>query len=263
MKKFSTRVLITGMSGLIGGIMHRALEGKYDLIALNRRPVSGVQCYQADISDLNAIRPAFEGVDVVLHLAAIAHGEAPWEEVLKYNIIGTYNVFEAAREVGVKRVVFASSGAVINGYEADPPYKELVKGPSYPLPAEWSLITHESPFRPQGLYGCSKVWGEVLGRHYCDRYGLSVICVRIGAVLPEDKPTAPRHFSVWCSHRDVAQMLEKCIEAPHELRYDIFYAVSNNQRNYRDFNHAREVLGYTPQDSADASARSRKRRGVL
>jgi len=251
MKKSIRRILITGMSGLIGGIMHRALEGKYELVALNRRPVPGVRCYQADISDLSAIRPAFEGVDVVLHLAAVAHGGAPWEEVLRHNVIGTYYVFEAAREAGVQRVVFASSGAVIMGYEADLPYKKLVEGPDNPLPEEWPLLTHASPFRPHGLYGCSKIWGEALGRYYCDRYGLSVICVRIGAVLPGDKPTAPRHFSVWCSHRDVAQLLEKCLIAPSELRYDIFYAVSNNRRNYRDLTHAREVLGYIPQDSAD------------
>ena len=69
--------------------------------------------------------------------------------------------------------------------------------------------------------------------------------------MPEDRPTSPRHYSVWCSHRDVAQMLEKCITAPAELRYDVFYAVSNNRRGYRDLVHAREVLGYVPQDSAD------------
>jgi nucleoside-diphosphate-sugar epimerase len=254
MKNSIQRVLITGMSGLIGGIMRRTLEEKYELVALNRRPVSGVRCYQADISDLNAIRPAFEGIDVVLHLAAIARGKASWEEVLQHNVIGTYNVFEAARGAGVRRVVFASSGAVVMGYETDSPYKELTQGPDQPLPDKWPLITSESPFRPHELYGCSKVWGEALGRFYCDRYGLSVVCVRIGAVLSEDRPTAPRHFSVWCSHRDLAQLLEKCMVAPDELRYDIFYAVSNNQRGYRDLAHAREVLGYVPQDSADTFA---------
>ena len=248
----TTRVVITGMSGLIGGIMRRALEGKYELVALNRRQVPGVQCCQADIADLGAIRPAFQGADVVLHLAAVARSEAPWEEVLEHNVIGTYNVFEAARAAGVKRVVFASSGAAISRSELDSPYRELVEGPDKPLPDRWPLVTHESPFRPHGLYGCSKVWGEALGRHYCDQYRLSVICVRIGAVLPEDRPSAARHYSVWCSQRDVAQMLEKCIAAPDQLRYDTFYVVSNNRRNYRDLAHAREVLGYVPQDSADA-----------
>jgi nucleoside-diphosphate-sugar epimerase len=245
------RVLITGMSGLIGGIMRRALEDKYELVALNRRAVPGLRCYQADIADLAAIRPAFAGVRAVLHLAAYAHAEATLAEVLPSNIIGTYNVYEAARQAGVQRVVFASSGAVISAYERDAPYSELVKGPSSSLPDPWSMITHQSPFRPQDLYGCSKVWGEVVGRHYCDRYGLSVVCVRIGAVTADDRPTTPRHFSVWCSHRDVAQMLEKCIAAPAELSYDVFYAVSNNRRRYRDVAHAREVLGYLPLDSAD------------
>src|SRR5262245_16857703 len=86
-------ILITGMSGLIGQIMGRALKGKYELIALNRRPVSGVRCFQADIGDLEAIRPAFDGVSVVLHLAALAVADAPWDGVLHNNIIGTYNVF--------------------------------------------------------------------------------------------------------------------------------------------------------------------------
>src|SRR5262249_36566884 len=82
-----------------------------------------------------------------------------------------------------------------------------------------------------------------------DRHGLSVLCVRIGAVVAEDRPLTPRHFSVWCSQRDVAQVLDKCVTAPSQLRYDIFYAVSNNRRNYRDFAHARAVLGHEPRDS--------------
>ncbi len=248
------RVLITGMSGLIGGIMRRALEGKYDLVALNRRPVPGVRCHQADIADLEAIRPAFAGVDVVLHLAALAVADAPLDGVVRNNIAGTYNVYEAAREAGVRRVVFASSGSVISYTERDPPYCELVQGPEHPLPARWDPVTHLSPLRPDGLYGCSKVWGEVLGRHYCDRFGLSVICVRVGAVTAEDRPVIPRHYSVWCSHRDITQMLQKCIAAPDDLRYDVFYGVSNNRRAYRDLAHSRAVLGYVPQDSADAFA---------
>ena len=245
------RILITGMSGLIGGIMRRALEDKYELVALNRRAVPGIPCVQADISDFQAIEPAFEGVDVVLHLAAVARSDAPWQDVLRHNLTGTYNVFEAARQASVGRVVFASSGAVISRCELDPPYRQLVEDPDRSPPDQWATITHLSPFRPDGLYGCSKIWGEALGRHYVDCHGLSVICVRISAVLADDRPTSPRHYSVWCSHRDVTQMLEKCIAAPDDVRYDVFYAVSNNCRNYRDLEHAREVLGYEPQDSAD------------
>src|SRR5687768_10020332 len=131
------RVLVTGMSGLIGCVMRRTLEGRYDLVALNRRAVPGVACHQADISDPAAIRPAFAGVDVVLHLAAFAVAEAPWEDVLRYNLTGTYNVYEAAREAGARRVVFASSGSVVSGYEQDSPYRELIAGPDAPLPDRW------------------------------------------------------------------------------------------------------------------------------
>lgn len=244
-------VLITGMSGLIGGIMRQALEDRYDLTALNRREIAGVRCHQADIGNFDAIRPAFDGIDVVIHLGAYAAITTPWEDILHNNIVGTYNVFEASRQAGVKRVVFASSGSVISRHEFQDPYSQLVAGPDAPLPAEWSMLTKLSPHRPEGLYGCSKAWGEVLGRHFSERHDLSILCVRIGAVVAENKPSEPRHFSAWCSHRDIAQMLEKCMTAPSDLDYDIFYAVSKNKRRYRDIEHARDVIGYEPQDSAD------------
>jgi nucleoside-diphosphate-sugar epimerase len=91
------RVLVTGLSGLIGDAVRRRLEGRYELRALNRRPLDGVACHQADIADLEAIGPAFRDTDVVVHLAAVADSAASWEDVLRHNIVGTYNVFEAAR----------------------------------------------------------------------------------------------------------------------------------------------------------------------
>lgn len=247
-------VLITGMSGLIGGVVYEHLNsvGKYVLSALNRRDVPGVKLWRADIADLDAIRPAFEGVDVVVHLAAMAQGDAAWEEVLEPNIIGTYNVFEASRQAGVKRIVYASSGSTINRWELDYPYSALAQGRYDEAPETWEKITHKSPVRPDGLYGASKVWGEALARHFSDNCGISTICVRIGAVTAENRPRQPREFAVWCSHRDIAQMVEKCIEAPDSVRFDIFYAVSNNKWGYRDFSHASEVIGYEPQDSAES-----------
>ena len=245
-----TRVLVTGMSGLIGGALRRRLEGRYALSALNRRPVPGVPTRQADIADLAAIEPAFADVDVVVHLAAVARGDAPWEEVLRDNVIGTYNVFEAARRAGVRRIVYASSGATVSGVERDAPYAALVAGRGDEVGA-WTRLTHEAPPRPAGLYGCSKLWGEALGRHYADTHGLSVLCVRIGAVNAADRPTAPRHFAVWCSQRDVAQMLERCILAPADVRFDVLYAVSDNRWGYRDLAHARRVVGFEPADRAE------------
>jgi nucleoside-diphosphate-sugar epimerase len=245
------KILITGMSGLIGGVARQRLEGKYELSALNRRDVAGVKCHQADIADLDAIQPAFEGVDVVVHLAAIARGNATWEEVLHHNVIGTYNVFEASRRAGVQRIVYASSGATVSNWEREFPYGALVEGRYDEVPPTWQKLTHESPTRPSGLYGCSKVWGEALARHFSDTYDISIICLRIGAVNREDRPTSPRHFSVYCSQRDIAQMIEKCIAAPDSVKFDIFFVVSNNKWSYRDVAHAREVVGYEPQDATE------------
>lgn len=245
------KVLITGMSGLIGGIVRQHLEGKYELSALNRRDVPGVECYQVDIADFDAIQPAFEGKDVVVHLAAIASTNATWEEVLHHNVIGTYNVFEASRRAGVKRIVYASSGAAVSGWEREFPYGALAEGHYDEVPQTWQKLTHESPTRPGGLYGCSKVWGEALARHFSDAYSMSIICLRIGSVTRENRPTHPRQFSVWCSQRDIAQMIEKCIEAPDSVKFDIFFVVSNNRWSYRDIAHAREVVGFEPQDGAE------------
>jgi nucleoside-diphosphate-sugar epimerase len=243
-------LLVTGLGGLIGGALRRHLAGRYALRALNRRAVEGVETHRADVADLEAIAPAFAGADAVVHLAA-ALGASSFEDLLRANVIGTYNVLEAARRGGVPRVVLASSGAVVSAYERDEPYRSLVAGRRDGL-SDWPRLTHEAPVRPAGLYGASKVWGEALGRHYADAHGLSVLCVRIGRVNAPDRPLETRDFSVWCSQRDVARMLAACVEAPPSLRYDIFFVTSRNRWGYRDLGHARAVLGFEPLDSADA-----------
>jgi len=247
------RVLITGMSGLIGEAVRRRLAGRWALRALNRRPVPGVECHQADISDLDAILPAFRDVDAVVHLAAnVANDQdrGRWEAVLRDNVVGTYNVFEAARRAGVKRVVYASSGATVSSIERDEPYAALTSG-RYDEVAEWPVLTHESPMRPNGLYGCSKIWGEALARHFADTTSMSMICPRIGHVSAENRPVKPREFSVWCSRRDIAQMVERCLAAPARLRFDVFFVTSDNKWGYRDIEHARAVVGFTPEDRAE------------
>lgn len=245
------KVLITGMSGLIGGLVRERLEGTYALSALNRRPVPGVECHQVDIADLNAIQPAFEGVDVVVHLAAEARGGATWEDLLPPNIVGTYNVYEASRQAGVKRVIFASSGSTVSNWDREFPYNAITQGRYDEVPETWEKVDHESLTRPAGLYGCTKVFGEALARHFSDTYDISMICLRIGAVTRENRPTPPRGFSVWCSQRDIAQIVEKCIEAPDSVKFDIFDVVSDNKWAYRDISHAREVVGYAPEDAAE------------
>ena len=238
------------MSGLIGGAVRKHLAGRYELRALNRRAVEGVPCHQADIVELEAIQPAFASMDAVVHLAANASMSAPFEDTLRANVVGTYNVFEAARRAGVKRVVFASSGATVSGYEREMPYRALVTGCGDEV-GQWPMISHESPLRPSGLYGASKAWGEALARYYVDAHGLSAVCLRIGHVTAEDRPLSPRDYSVWCSQRDIVQMIDRCLQAPPTLRFDVFFVVSDNKWSYRDLTHARRVLGFEPLDAAE------------
>ena len=245
------KVLITGMSGLIGGILRRHLEGVggYQLSAFNRRRVEGVECHQGDIADLDALQAAFSGKEVVVHLAAYVDDDS-WEGNLSGNIIGAYNVYEAARRVGVKRVIFASSGMTIRGYTRLEPYKAIFDGRYKDVPQVIPKITHEK-VRPEEIYGAAKIWGEALGRHFSDAYGLSVLCIRIGQVWDDDRPHDTHDYASHLSHRDVATILHKCIDAPDELKYDIFFATSNNKWGYRDLEHSKKALGWVPQDAAE------------
>lgn len=245
------KVLITGMSGLIGGVLKERLlqAGDYELTALNRRGVEGVRTVRADISDLESISPAFEGQDTVVHLAAYL-GSQDWEGQHASNVLGTYNVFEAARRAGVKRVIFASSGNAIRGFERIPPYSDIAAGNYDEVRPDFRRLTHHD-VRPEALYGAAKVWGEALARHFSDDYGMSMICVRIGSVTQGDRPRTMRENAIYLSQRDVATHLKACIDAPGDLKFDVFFAVSNNKWNYRDLTHPKEVLGWEPEDSAD------------
>ena len=233
------------------GLLRDHLEsvGGYELTALNRRPVDGVPSFQADIADLDAIQPAFAGQDVVVHLSAQLP-VATWEEIAAANLIGVRNVYEAARIAGVKRVVFASSGDAARGIDRVQPYSYIVAGEYDRLWPGWQKVDHKL-VRPSSLYGATKVWGEALGRVYSDEFGLSVLCVRIGAVPDDNMPHDIRQMSTFLSHGDVTSMLRACVDAPDELKYDIFFAVSDNEWNYRDLQHAKHVLGWQPQDSAN------------
>ena len=242
-------VLITGMNGLIGGLVRRSLAPRYTLRALNRSPIDGVDTVQADINDLNSIRPAFHGIDTVVHLAAYL-GDDP-AGLLSTNLSGTYHVFEAARDAGVRRIVYASSGAAVAGYEADEPYRAMVEARWADVPAQQPVVTPDNPVRPNGIYAATKLFGEALARHYSDSYGLSMICLRIGRVLESDKPRNPREASVYLSHKDVVQAVERCVDAPADLRFLIVFAVSANRGSYRDLDHARRTIGFVPQHGAD------------
>ncbi len=246
------RILVTGMTGLIGTALRRALENDHDLTALNRSNLDGVTTHSADISDFDAIKSAFKEQDVVVHLAAKAGENYTWQELRDTNVEGTRHVFQAAVDAGVKRVVFASSGATVAGWEAEEPYKALVEGRYDDLPDTWRLIDVDMQPRPRGIYGSTKVWGEALARHFADTTATSFFSIRIGYVNAEDKPANARQRSVWCSQRDVVNAILAAIHAPGEMRCETFFATSNNRYGYRDTEHGKALLGYQPSDSADS-----------
>ena len=253
MTEAKKKVLITGASGTIGGLVWRNLGDKYDFSGLSRRPVDGIPHTRASIANFEAIMPAFEGIDTVLHLSAENQNVHSWEGNLEINIKECRNVYEAARINGLKRVIFASSGATTIGSQYHiSPFMELVAGEYDKVPEKWDMLDHRSPYWPYDLYGVCKAFGEVLGRMYAGEFDMSVICLRIGALLKgSNRPEIPRHVPGYLSFGDCVQMIDLCLSAPDSLRYDIFDVVSNNKWAMRDTSHAREVLGYDPQDSSD------------
>jgi NAD+ dependent glucose-6-phosphate dehydrogenase len=263
------KVLVTGVYGLIGGEVYLRLHAqpdRYQVYGLARRRYPSDRSSQdrnlnipdnrfflSDMSDLETLVQAMQGIDMVVHMAADPRQDAPWESVLKSNIIGARNVYEAAVICGVKRVIYASSVMVSWGYFDDEPYKSIFEGRYNDLtPDSIPIVQHTWPTRPTAEYPASKVWGEGMGWYYANRRGLSVICLRIGWVNDEDYPhTYGWARAGWCSKRDVVQLVEKSLEAPDDLRFDIFYALSDNQWKWVDIDHARDVIGYNPQDNAE------------
>lgn len=246
------KVLITGVTGLIGGIVFNDLKDDYELTGLARRPMEGLRHFRGSIDNLEEILPAFEGQDAVVHMAADPSDHASWESVLSNNLIGTYNMYEASRICGVKRVIFASSNHAAGMYERDHPYHHIVRG-EYDKVDVWPIpqVTHKE-VRPDGYYGISKAYGEAMGRYYSEEYGISVICLRIGTVNQWNSPTRSiRHFATWFSHRDQAQQVRKSLEAPDSLAFDIFYGVSGNKWRFWDIEHPGKVIGFEPQDNAE------------
>ncbi|MFD7438283.1 NAD-dependent epimerase/dehydratase family protein [Streptomyces sp. NPDC059861] len=230
-------VLLTGAAGGLGTLMRDLLPAYgYTLRLLDLRPVEGApDALAADLADRAALREAVRDVDAIVHLAGISL-EAPFEKILKANIEGTYNLYEAAREEGVPRVVFASSNHAV-GYT--------------PRPRDGDpLIPIDAPRRPDTFYGLSKSFGEDLAQFYWDKYGMETVSVRIGSCFPE--PTSVRMLSVWMSPADGARLLHAALTAEN-VGHTVVYGSSANTRLWWDLSTAR-ALGYEPQDDSEPYA---------
>ena len=248
------KVLVTGLSGVVGSAIREALEERYEVSSLSRYGLDDLpdeKNFLGDIADLGAILPAFEGQDAVIHLAADRSATADFSSALPNNFIGTYNVFEAARLSSVKRVVFGSSQHAVGGFYLDAPYSHILAGEFEKVSRPYPLLDETVPIRPSGYYGVSKAYGEALGSYYNDYHGLSSIHVRIGFTISTDDPKfTGAALSLWLSHRDTAQIMYKAVDAPEELRYTVVYAMSDNYWGMFSLDRARKLLGYEPQDDA-------------
>jgi nucleoside-diphosphate-sugar epimerase len=243
------KVLITGASGLIGQILWHGLGDAYELHGVDRRRAPGIK--RADLTKPRAAAAAFDGIDAVVDLAGRPEPDTPWSDIWKNNIPATVNALEAARRAGVTRFVYASSNHVTGMYEHEQPYKRIVAGELAGLdPAETPLIRPTDPIRPDSPYALGKALGEAAGRYYADEHGLSVICLRIGTVNPQDRATQPRHFATLLTHADLLALVDCALRAPREHRFGIYYGVSANTWRFWDVDNAAEI-GWAPSDNAE------------
>jgi uronate dehydrogenase len=226
------RLLLTGAAGGLGRELRRRLPRHCRVLRLSDIADLGPagereETWPADLADAPAVLALLEGVDAVIHMGGVSTEQA-WEAVLPANIVGAYNLYEAARRQGVRRVVFASSNHVTGFHRQD----EVLAAGAAP--------------RPDGLYGLSKAFGENLARLYFDRHGIETVSLRIGSSFAE--PQNRRMLATWLSHDDLERLVVAALTAP-VVGHTVVYGVSANPRRWWDNTPARH-LGYEPQDSS-------------
>jgi len=232
------RVLLTGASGTLGRLLAPVLAGRYgslrmtDIADFPDPLPSGATFEPADLADAGAIARLGRDMDAIVHFGGI-NTEKPLGAILPANIVGVSNVFEAARQGGA-RVVFASSNHTVGFYERG------------------QTLTGADPGRPDGLYGLSKLYGEMLGRLYFDKHGVESIHLRIGSSLA--RPTEPRHLSTWLSNPDLARLVACAVEAKNPGILMV-WGVSANTRSWWHGDDAARI-GYVPADNAEIYADS-------
>ena len=228
-------VLLTGAAGRLGTVLRERLSGCFEKLRLSDiKPMAparaGEEAVVCDLTDAAAVERLAAGIDAVLHFGGIAF-DRPWDELLPANIVGTINIFEAARKAGVERVLFASSNHVVGLYPVTERLDEKVEP------------------RPDSFYGVSKAFGEDLAAHYAWKHGLRSFCMRIGSCRAE--PDSIRALSTWLSFGDLERLVMAGLTA--DYTHEIVYGVSRNSRSWWDNSNAHR-LGYDPRDDAEIHA---------
>lgn len=243
------KILITGAAGKIGKSLRQELAGSYYFRCFDRQSTENTEdSIVADIQDFEAVSKAMSGMDAVIHLAANPNPEQNWHEVYTGEIIGTYNVFEAARLSKIRQVVYASTAHILG-------FRELEKK---------RKVTPEDPISPDSLYAVGKVCGEALAQVFSDRYEMSIVCLRIGYFTPDIKKSWFNEMlrSGYISPRDLAQLVQKSLETEN-LGFQVFYGVSANTKRMWDIRNAEMLVGYQPQDDAEKWIPKMERRQYL
>ncbi|TFY97708.1 NAD-dependent epimerase/dehydratase family protein [Ramlibacter humi] len=227
------RLLLTGAAGGLGKVLRDRLKPFADVLRLSdiaqMSPAGrGEEVVRCDLADKKAVDALVQGCEAIVHLGGISV-ERPFEEIVEANIKGVFNLYEAARRHGARRVVFASSNHVIGFHP------------------QGEMLDADSPRRPDGYYGLSKSFGEDLSRFYFDRYGIETACLRIGSSFPEPKDR--RMMVTWLSYADLTELVRCCLFTP-KLGHAIVYGMSANRTVWWENSKAAH-LGFTPRDSSE------------
>lgn len=227
------KVLLTGPGGRVGPHLLPSFNERYDLRLLDIKPIEGFpNTVITDLTDPEALNRAVEGIDVIVHLAAQAD-EAPFhEKLLQPNIVGVYNLFEAAHKAGVRRIVFASTVQAVGA-------------------ASRGTIQANDVPHPSSVYGATKVWGEALGSYFHDRHGMEFVVVRLGGFQPYDSPVIreSRNWKdIWLSPRDCIEVFQRCVEGLN-LKHEIIFATSITVFERMSRTPMKELLDYEPVDN--------------
>jgi nucleoside-diphosphate-sugar epimerase len=252
------RVLITGASGNLGDKLRRHLEASCALTLLDRAPGGDPAVEPVDLAVWGDWADRFAGIDTVFHLAADPTAQQAWPNLVAPNLDALANALLAARDQGVKRVVFASSNHVMGGYKdlAEP---HLLTTDLPPLPGTRYVASGQP--RDSTPYASAKLFGERLGRSLALAGGPEFIAARLGWIKPGDNPATgiPAERGdwfrlMWLSNRDYCQLMERCIVADLAEKFVIVNGMSANTGMRWDIEHTRLLLGYKPQDDVTRPA---------
>ena len=226
------RLLLTGAAGGLGRVLRPRLKAHCQTLRVSdistlEAAKTGEEVMPVALQDAQAVDALLEGVDGVVHLGGVSI-ERPFDEILPANIVGMYNLYEAARKNGTRRIVFASSNHVTGFYKQS------------------ETVSPTMPVRPDGYYGLSKAFGENIARFYFDRYGIETVCLRIGSSYPEPKDR--RMLATWLSYDDLERLVLASLSSP-VVGFSVIYGMSDNQVVWWD-NASAKHIGFKPKDTS-------------